>query len=90
LKRRLIFKLSAYFSAVGAMPKKPTIKTTLPGPRAKKLIKLDKSYVSPSYTRATRFTSRQQPLTRNPQPATRNPQPSFIFGGGIDLRRAIE
>ncbi|MGD9054453.1 MAG: aminotransferase class III-fold pyridoxal phosphate-dependent enzyme, partial [Desulfobacterales bacterium] len=33
------------------MPKKPTIKTALPGPRAKKLIKLDKSFVSPSYTR---------------------------------------
>jgi 4-aminobutyrate aminotransferase len=33
------------------MPKTPTIKTALPGPRAKQLIKLDKSYVSPSYTR---------------------------------------
>ena len=33
------------------MPKKPTIKTALPGPRAKKLIKLDQSFVSPSYTR---------------------------------------
>ena len=33
------------------MPKKPTIKTKLPGPRAKKLIKLDKAFVSPSYTR---------------------------------------
>ena len=31
--------------------KKPQIKTSLPGPQAKKLIKLDKSYVSPSYTR---------------------------------------
>ncbi len=31
--------------------KSPLIKTTLPGPKAKKLIKLDKSYVSPSYTR---------------------------------------
>ena len=31
--------------------KSPQIKTSLPGPRAKKLIKLDKSYVSPSYTR---------------------------------------
>jgi len=31
--------------------KLPQIKTALPGPRAKKLIKLDKSYVSPSYTR---------------------------------------
>ena len=33
------------------MPKMPTIKTALPGPKAKQLIKLDKSYVSPSYTR---------------------------------------
>jgi 4-aminobutyrate aminotransferase len=33
------------------MPRTPLIKTKLPGPRAKKLIKLDKSYVSPSYTR---------------------------------------
>ena len=32
--------------------KRPQIKTSLPGPRGKKLIKLDKSYVSPSYTRA--------------------------------------
>jgi 4-aminobutyrate aminotransferase len=31
--------------------KLPQIKTALPGPRAKELIKLDKSYVSPSYTR---------------------------------------
>jgi 4-aminobutyrate aminotransferase len=31
--------------------KSPQIRTSLPGPRAKKLIKLDKSYVSPSYTR---------------------------------------
>jgi 4-aminobutyrate aminotransferase len=31
--------------------KSPRIKTSLPGPRAKKLIKLDKKYVSPSYTR---------------------------------------
>lgn len=31
--------------------KSPLIKTTLPGPKAKKLIKLDKTYVSPSYTR---------------------------------------
>lgn len=31
--------------------KSPQIKTALPGPRAKELIKLDKSYVSPSYTR---------------------------------------
>jgi 4-aminobutyrate aminotransferase len=31
--------------------KLPQIKTSLPGPRAKKLIKLDKGYVSPSYTR---------------------------------------
>ena len=31
--------------------KLPQIKTPLPGPRAKKLIKLDKSFVSPSYTR---------------------------------------
>lgn len=31
--------------------KKPQIKTSLPGPRAKKLVKLDKTYVSPSYTR---------------------------------------
>ena len=31
--------------------KSPLIKTTLPGPKAKKFIKLDKSYVSPSYTR---------------------------------------
>jgi 4-aminobutyrate aminotransferase len=29
----------------------PQIKTALPGPRAKKLIKLDKAFVSPSYTR---------------------------------------
>jgi 4-aminobutyrate aminotransferase len=33
------------------MKKSPVIKTALPGPRAKELIKLDKSYVSPSYTR---------------------------------------
>jgi 4-aminobutyrate aminotransferase len=33
------------------MKKSPVIKTALPGPRAKKLIKLDKTYVSPSYTR---------------------------------------
>ena len=33
------------------MPKTPTIKTALPGPRATQLIKLDKPYVSPSYTR---------------------------------------
>ena len=31
--------------------KLPQIKTALPGPRAKELIKLDKSFVSPSYTR---------------------------------------
>ena len=31
--------------------KLPQIRTSLPGPRAKKLIKLDKSFVSPSYTR---------------------------------------
>ena len=31
--------------------KKPQIKTSLPGPQAEKLIKLDQSYVSPSYTR---------------------------------------
>jgi len=31
--------------------KSPQIKTSLPGPRAKQLIKLDKSFVSPSYTR---------------------------------------
>ncbi len=31
--------------------KRPQINTELPGPRAKKLIKLDKSFVSPSYTR---------------------------------------
>jgi 4-aminobutyrate aminotransferase len=31
--------------------KSPRIVTSLPGPRAKKLIKLDKKYVSPSYTR---------------------------------------
>ena len=31
--------------------KKPQIKTSLPGPQAKKLIKLDNSFVSPSYTR---------------------------------------
>ncbi len=31
--------------------KSPLIKTTLPGPKAKKFIKLDKNYVSPSYTR---------------------------------------
>ncbi len=33
------------------MPKSPSIKTDLPGPRASKLIKLDGTYVSPSYTR---------------------------------------
>ena len=33
------------------MPKAPRIKTALPGPKAKNLIKLDKDYVSPSYTR---------------------------------------
>jgi len=31
--------------------KLPQIRTSLPGPKAKKLIKLDKSFVSPSYTR---------------------------------------
>ena len=31
--------------------KKPQIKTSLPGPRAKELVKLDQTYVSPSYTR---------------------------------------
>jgi len=31
--------------------KKPQIKTSLPGPRAKALVKLDQTYVSPSYTR---------------------------------------
>lgn len=31
--------------------KKPKIKTALPGPKAKKFIRSDKSYVSPSYTR---------------------------------------
>ena len=31
--------------------KSPQIRTPLPGPRAKKLIKLDKDFVSPSYTR---------------------------------------
>ena len=33
------------------MPKSPSIKTALPGPQATKLIKLDGTYVSPSYTR---------------------------------------
>jgi 4-aminobutyrate aminotransferase len=33
------------------MKKTPLVKTALPGPRAKALIKLDKTYVSPSYTR---------------------------------------
>ena len=33
------------------MKKSPVIKTALPGPRAKELIKLDQTYVSPSYTR---------------------------------------
>ena len=33
------------------MPKKPNIKTSLPGPEARKLIKLDNEVVSPSYTR---------------------------------------
>ncbi len=33
------------------MKKTPNVKTALPGPRAKALIKLDKTYVSPSYTR---------------------------------------
>jgi 4-aminobutyrate aminotransferase len=33
------------------MRKSPQIKTALPGPRASKLIKLDGTYVSPSYTR---------------------------------------
>jgi 4-aminobutyrate aminotransferase len=32
--------------------KSPQIKTPLPGPRAKELIKLDKAFVSPSYTRS--------------------------------------
>jgi 4-aminobutyrate aminotransferase len=32
--------------------KRPVIKTVLPGPRAKKLIEIDKKYVSPSYTRS--------------------------------------
>ena len=31
--------------------KSPQIRTSLPGPRAKELIKLDKAFVSPSYTR---------------------------------------
>ncbi len=31
--------------------KSPQVKTSLPGPLAKKMIKLDKSFVSPSYTR---------------------------------------
>ena len=31
--------------------KLPQIRTSLPGPQAKKMIKLDKSFVSPSYTR---------------------------------------
>ena len=31
--------------------KKPVIKTRLPGPKAKKLIRLDQEFVSPSYTR---------------------------------------
>jgi 4-aminobutyrate aminotransferase len=31
--------------------KKPQIKTSLPGPRANELIKMDQTYVSPSYTR---------------------------------------
>ena len=31
--------------------KSPQIRTSLPGPQAKKMIKLDKSFVSPSYTR---------------------------------------
>jgi 4-aminobutyrate aminotransferase len=34
------------------MAKSPKIKTKLPGPRANKLIKLDGTYVSPSYTRS--------------------------------------
>ena len=29
----------------------PDIKTTLPGPRASRLIEVDRAYVSPSYTR---------------------------------------
>jgi 4-aminobutyrate aminotransferase len=33
------------------MKKSPLVKTALPGPNAKALIKLDKTYVSPSYTR---------------------------------------
>jgi 4-aminobutyrate aminotransferase len=33
------------------MKKTPSVKTALPGPRARALIKLDKTYVSPSYTR---------------------------------------
>jgi 4-aminobutyrate aminotransferase len=36
----------------GTSMKRPQIKTSLPGPQARKLIKLDKSFVSPSYTRA--------------------------------------
>ncbi len=34
------------------MPLSPRIKTALPGPQARKLVKLDQKYVSPSYTRS--------------------------------------
>jgi 4-aminobutyrate aminotransferase len=33
------------------MPLKPEIKTPLPGPKAKELLKRDEEYISPSYTR---------------------------------------
>jgi len=41
----------AILSEKGNSMKKPQIKTALPGPQAEKLVKLDKTYVSPSYTR---------------------------------------
>jgi 4-aminobutyrate aminotransferase len=41
----------AILNEKGTSMKKPQVKTSLPGPRAKKLVKLDKTYVSPSYTR---------------------------------------
>ena len=33
------------------MPERPWIHTDLPGPKASRLIELDQTYVSPSYTR---------------------------------------
>ncbi len=38
--------------------KRPTIKTSLPGPKASELIQIDQAYVSPSYTRAYPLVAR--------------------------------